>query len=386
MRIVLVDDEYLSLTRLKTLLEESKVGGIEIVGEYTDSLKVMEEIQSLQPSVVFLDIVMPDMDGLALGEKIQELLPDVEIVFTTGFDQYALDAFNLHAVDYLLKPVQITRLEKTLERLEQINNKHKKSVTNSTTINLFGGLHVISPDGQTQILKWRTSKAKELFAYLLNHRDEIIYRDTILELFWPESDRVRASKQLYTAIYTIRQTLKNYDLDGVQISSPLLNSGYKLLMEHTVVDVEQWLSSLKSLPSLEQATVDEHEQVFQMYTGDYLGDCDYLWAESERERLRQLWLQHAHQLTDFYITNENYSAAIKVQEKVQALFTDEEENYFTLMKLYDLLNNVAAVEEQYLLLKKALQEHLAVEPSEETEGWYQRWKQESTITKVNSLR
>ncbi|MFJ7700227.1 response regulator [Lysinibacillus fusiformis] len=386
MRIVLVDDEYLSLTRLKTLLEESKVGGIEIVGEYTDSLKVMEEIQSLQPSVVFLDIVMPDMDGLALGEKIQELLPDVEIVFTTGFDQYALDAFNLHAVDYLLKPVQITRLEKTLERLEQINNKHKKSVTNSTTINLFGGLHVISPDGQTQILKWRTSKAKELFAYLLNHRDEIIYRDTILELFWPESDRVRASKQLYTAIYTIRQTLKNYDLDGVQISSPLLNSGYKLLMEHTVVDVEQWLSSLKSLPSLEQATVDEHEQVFQMYTGDYLGDCDYLWAESERERLRRLWLQHAHQLTDFYITNENYSAAIKVQEKVQALFTDEEENYFTLMKLYDLLNNVAAVEEQYLLLKKALQEHLAVEPSEETEGWYQRWKQESTITKVNSLR
>ena len=114
MRIVLVDDEYLSLTRLKTLLEESKVGGIEIVGEYTDSLKVIEEIQSLQPSVVFLDIVMPDMDGLALGEKIQELLPDVEIVFTTGFDQYALDAFNLHAVDYLLKPVQITRLKKTL--------------------------------------------------------------------------------------------------------------------------------------------------------------------------------------------------------------------------------------------------------------------------------
>ncbi len=381
MRIVLVDDEYLSLTRLKTLLEESKVAGIEIVGEYTDSLKVIEEIQSLKPSVVFLDIVMPDMDGLALGEKIQELLPDVEIVFTTGFDQYALDAFNLHAVDYLLKPVQIKRLEKTLERLDQINNKHKQSVTNSTTINLFGGLHVTSPDGQTKILKWRTSKAKELFAYLLNHRDEIIFRDTVLELFWPESDRDRASKQLYTAIYTIRQTLKNYDLDGVQISSPLLNSGYKLLMEHTIVDVEQWLYSLKSLPSLEQATVDEHEQVFQMYTGDYLGDCDYLWAESERERLRRLWLQHAHQLTDFYITNENYPAAIKIQEKVQALCADEEDNYFTLMKLYHLLNNVAAVEEQYLLLKKALLEHLAVEPSQETEAWYHSWKNSIIIYK-----
>ncbi|GAA3351746.1 response regulator [Lysinibacillus sp. FSL M8-0216] len=383
MRIVLVDDEYLSITRLKTLLEESKVPGIEVVGEYTDSLKAMDEIQSIQPSVVFLDIVMPDMDGLALGEKIQELLPDVEIVFTTGFDQYALDAFNLHAVDYLLKPIQISRLEKTLDRLEQINNKHKKSSMNSTIINLFGGLHVVSPDGQTQILKWRTSKAKELFAYLLNHRDEIIYRDTILELFWPESDRDKASKQLYTAIYTIRQTLKNYGLEGVQISSPLLNSGYKLLLEQTVVDVEQWLSSLKALPSLEKSTVDQHEQVFQMYTGDYLGDCDYLWAESEKERLRRLWLHHAHQLSEFYITNENYSAAIKVQETVQALFAGEEENYFILMKLYDLLNNVAAVEEQYLLLKKALQEHLAVEPSEEIENWYKRWKQTNALTHMN---
>lgn len=383
MRIVLVDDEYLSITRLKTLLEESKVPGIEVVGEYTDSLKAMDEIQSLQPSVVFLDIVMPHMDGLALGEKIQELLPDVEIVFTTGFDQYALDAFDLHAVDYLLKPIQISRLEKTLDRLEQINNKHKKSSMSSTIINLFGGLHIVSPDGQTQILKWRTSKAKELFAYLLNHRDEIIYRDTILELFWPESDRDKASKQLYTAIYTIRQTLKNYGLEGVQISSPLLNSGYKLLLEQTVVDVEQWLSSLKALPSLEKSTVDQHEQVFQMYTGDYLGDCDYLWAESEKERLRRLWLHHAHQLSEFYITNENYSAAIKVQETVQALFAGEEENYFILMKLYDLLNNVAAVEEQYLLLKKALQEHLAVEPSEEIENWYKRWKQTNALTHMN---
>lgn len=69
---------------------------------------------------------MPDMDGLALGEKIQEKIPDVEIVFTTGFDQYAIDSFNLHAIDYLLKPLQISRLEKTLERLEQINNKAKK--------------------------------------------------------------------------------------------------------------------------------------------------------------------------------------------------------------------------------------------------------------------
>lgn len=385
MRIVLVDDEILPLTRLKTLLEKSNVPEIEIVGEYTDSLKAIEEIQTLQPNAVFLDIVMPDLDGLALGEKIQELLPDVEIVFTTGFDQYAIDAFNLHAIDYLLKPVQNVRLEKTLERLEHINNKHKKVPPKHTIIKLFGGLNVVTPDGHTQLMKWRTSKAKELFAFMLNHRDEMIYRDTILELFWPESDIDKASKQLYTAIYTIRQTLKNYGMDGVQISSPLLNSGYKLLVENVVVDVEQWLSCLKSLPPLQETSVDEHEKVFQMYTGDYLGDCDYLWAESKRERLRRLWLHHAHQLSEFYIKNENYMAAVKVQEKVQALFSDAEENYFTLMKLYDLLNNTAAVEEQYWLLKKMLQEHLAVEPSEEIESWYESWKQANAMSHAQTF-
>lgn len=75
MRIVLVDDEILPLTRLKTLLEKSNVPEIEIVGEYTDSLKAIEEIQTLQPNAVFLDIVMPDLDGLALGEKFKSYCP-----------------------------------------------------------------------------------------------------------------------------------------------------------------------------------------------------------------------------------------------------------------------------------------------------------------------
>lgn len=385
MRIVLVDDEYLPLTRLKNLLEKSNVSGIEIVGEYTDSLELLKDIEILQPNVVFLDIVMPDMDGLALGEKIQEKILDVEIVFTTGFDQYAIDAFNLHAIDYLLKPIQIARLEKTLERLEQIKNKVKEIKPRLTVIKLFGGLHVVLPNGQSQPIKWRTSKAKELFAYMLEHKNEMIFRDTLLELFWPESDIDKASKQLYTAIYTIRKTLKNYGVEGVKISSPLLSSGYKLVVENIVVDVELWLSRLKSLPPIQQTTVDEHEQVFRMYTGDYLGDCDYLWAESERERLRRLWLHHAQQLSEFYIRNESYNAAIKVQEKVQELYADAEDNYFTLMKLYELLSNSAAVEEQYWLLKKMLQEHLAVEPREEIEVWYRRWKQANAIIQVDAF-
>lgn len=386
MRIVIVDDEHLPLTRLKTLLEKCGIPEIDIVGEFTDSLEVIDKIETLRPDVVFLDIVMPDLDGLALGEKIQELLPNVEIVFTTGFDQYAIDAFNLHAIDYLLKPVQKLRLNKTLERLQRVIEINQPISKKQKTIKLLGGLKIVMPDGNTQLMKWRTSKAKELFAYMLSHHNEMIYRDTILEMFWPESDMDKASKQLYTAIYTIRQTVKNYGLDGVKISSLLLNSGYQLMTENVVIDVEQWLAQLKSLPPLDHETLKKHEHAFQYYTGDYLGDSNYIWSESERERLRRLWLHHAQQLSEFYIKHENYLAAVMVQEKVQSFSPDEENSYFTLMKLYDLLNNDAAVEGQYWLLKKMLQEQLAVDPSEEVEDWYKNWRKINEISVEKCFR
>lgn len=385
MRIVIVDDEHLPLTRLKTLLEKSSIPEIEIVGEYTNSLEAIAQIQSLQPDVVFLDIVMPRMDGLMLGEKIQEMSPNVEIVFTTGFDQYAIDAFNLHAIDYLLKPVQKPRLHKALERLQRIIKKNPPITNKQKSIRLLGGLKVVTPDGNVQSMKWRTSKAKELFAYMLSHHNEMIYRDTILELFWPESDLDRASKQLYTAIYTIRQTLKKYGLDDVKISSPLLNSGYKLSIKDVVIDVEHWLAQLKSLSQLEQGTIEEHERVFQAYTGDYLGDSGYIWSEGEKERLRRLWLHQAQQLSEFYIKNENYQAAVRVQEKVQLFSPNEEDSYFTLMKLYHVLKNASAVREQYWLLKKMLQEQLAEEPNKEIVKWYENWEREYKQTQIDVL-
>ncbi|WP_431028676.1 response regulator [Lysinibacillus sp. LZ02] len=374
MRIILVDDEYLQLMRLRTLLEKMNTHGIEIVGEYTDSLEVINQIGKLQPDVVFLDIIMPDIDGLALGEKISEIFPNVEIVFITGFDQYAIDAFNLHAIDYLLKPVQKTRLLKTINRLQQIIGKNPKSIVQTKTIQLLGGLRMTSTDGKIQWMKWRTAKAKELFVYMLNHRDKMICRDILLELLWPESDIDKASKQLYTTIYTIRQTLKNYGVDGIKISSPLFDSGYKLSLENVIIDVEEWVSKLKSLPPLQLDNIDKHERTFYSYTGDYLSGSDYIWAESERERLRRLWLHHAQQLSKFYIRHENYNAAVNIQERVQSFCPAEEESYFTLMELYGVLNNAIAVEGQYRMLKKMLKEQFGMEPSIEIDKWYEEWK------------
>ena len=112
-RALIVDDEALARERLRRLLEET--GDVDIVGEAEDGLDAMARIAELAPEAVFLDIQMPGCTGLEVAASLPE--PRPHIIFCTAFDQYAIDAFELHAVDYLLKPVSRARLQKALDRV-----------------------------------------------------------------------------------------------------------------------------------------------------------------------------------------------------------------------------------------------------------------------------
>jgi two-component system, LytTR family, response regulator len=112
-RALLVDDEQPARERLRRLLGE--LGGIEIVGDAEDGEQAMEAIARLAPDVVFLDIQMPGCTGMEVAASLPA--PRPHIVFCTAFEEYAVDAFELRAADYLLKPVSRARLEKALERV-----------------------------------------------------------------------------------------------------------------------------------------------------------------------------------------------------------------------------------------------------------------------------
>jgi two-component system LytT family response regulator len=114
-RALLVDDEDPARDRLRRLLAE--VADVEIAGEAGDGERAMEEIARLAPDVVFLDIQMPGCTGMEVAASLPS--PRPHIVFCTAFDQYAVDAFELSAVDYLLKPVNRARLAQALDRVRQ---------------------------------------------------------------------------------------------------------------------------------------------------------------------------------------------------------------------------------------------------------------------------
>lgn len=115
LRALVVDDEAPARGRLTQLLLER--GNVEIVGEAEDGIAALEQIQALAPDVVFLDIQMPGCTGLEVAASLSGGRPAV--IFCTAFDQHAVDAFELRAVDYLLKPVTRARLDAALSRVAE---------------------------------------------------------------------------------------------------------------------------------------------------------------------------------------------------------------------------------------------------------------------------
>lgn len=114
LRVFLIDDEPLALRRLARLLLETN--RVEIVGQTTEPLKASQIIPTLKLDAIFLDIQMPELTGFELLARLENYPP---VIFTTAFDAFALKAFEVYSLDYLLKPIEAERLEKALNKLEK---------------------------------------------------------------------------------------------------------------------------------------------------------------------------------------------------------------------------------------------------------------------------
>jgi two-component system, LytTR family, response regulator len=136
LKIFLVDDEPLALKRLSRLLLETEK--VEIIGQTSEPLKALQLIPKLQLDAIFLDIQMPELTGFELLQKLENYPP---VIFTTAFDEFALKAFEVYSIDYLLKPIESERLEKALEKLEKLVTEK----SDETNVNLQKLLENLSP-------------------------------------------------------------------------------------------------------------------------------------------------------------------------------------------------------------------------------------------------
>jgi two-component system LytT family response regulator len=120
MRILIVDDEALARDRLKRLLAD--IEGVELIGQAEGGAEAVEMIEQEQPDLVLLDIQMPGLDGFGVIEALEE---PPQIVFVTAYDEYAIRAFEVSALDYLLKPITRERLEKAIHRAREARGEQQ---------------------------------------------------------------------------------------------------------------------------------------------------------------------------------------------------------------------------------------------------------------------
>lgn len=369
LRVMLIDDESLALRYMEKLLQG--IEGLEIVGKFQDPSKALLEIQMVNPDVVFLDVEMPEKTGIETAEEILLKLPSTEIVFVTAFEEYAVKAFELEALDYILKPVQRERLLKTLDRIEREKvSQEGMSSSVMRRLHCFQSMQIEFSGRVPETIRWRTTKAQEVFAYLIHRRGQPVRKGFLLELFWPEVEWKKGYSQLYSTVYQIRKTLDRLG-SGLKVIN--CEDGYLLDMSGIRIDVEEWENGLRGLPPITEMSLSQHMEQIERYRGDYFAEYDYPWAESERQRLRAAWYDHAAQVGQFLVSAGEYPKAIALYLRMQKFQPHLEELFFTLMKLYDTIGDREAVEGQYSQLTNMLREEFDMSARVDVLDWYRQW-------------
>jgi len=377
LKFLLVDDERLALVQLEKMIDAAFQGQYSEIKSFQLVSEALDWAQEQQPDIVCLDINMPEMSGLEAAEKLQVICPGAEIIFVTAYDEFAIKAFEINAMDYLLKPISLQRLQKTTDRIlarYQVDNEHQQSEYSvyEQKIHCFNKIKLSIGEHHIDNPKWRTAKAQELFAYLLHHRGEFVPKYKIINMFTPELEKKRAMTQLYTIIYQIRKYLKEIGYH-ISIDNDSIQEGYCLRLDHTWIDVEDWERRIQAIEPGSDTYFNDLELLLQQYEGDYMGDYDYLWAESERERLRQLWIQHAHLLLNHYYEQKILHKLITLGERLYTFSPYEFKFSIYLLEAYEQLGQFDKLKAYYSKLEKVMVEEFDLPLPEEIVNWYHTW-------------
>lgn len=249
-RTLIVDDEPLARQRVRLLLEEEP--DIEIIGECDNGADAVRTIEAERPDLLFLDIQMPEMDGFTVLRNIQGELPVV--IFATAFDKHAVQAFEAHALDYLLKPFKPARFADAVKRARQQLADRKAGAAGRSLLELLGNrtppveqltrLTIKTPDRVifVPVDKIDTIEAAGKYAVVHVGKESHILRETMtnLEGKLPSSQFLRISRSAIVNVDLIQEVQPMFKGDHVIV----LKNGKKLQTSRTLKEIQESMKSL----------------------------------------------------------------------------------------------------------------------------------------------
>ena len=203
---IAVDDEALMLGALVAAIEASP--DIREVNDFSDCEEALAFAQGNLVDVAFLDINMRGMGGLALAEKIIEARPSCKIVFCTGYEEYAIPAFKLHASGYLMKPISAEDVQAEIDNIKGLRQKEK-----TLMVKCFGNFEVYA---NNEKLMFKRLKSKELFAFLVDRNGAGMTAKQICAVLFPDdTDDTKNAAYLRQLVMDLKNTLKAVGAEAV---------------------------------------------------------------------------------------------------------------------------------------------------------------------------
>lgn len=247
MKVLLVDDEILQLTRLEECVK--KVLPDAELFAYQNPLLALDKSNTVTFDIAFLDIEMPEINGINLAKRIKNTNPKLNIIFVTAYDNYALEAYKIHASGYVSKPVNEKKIQ---EELDGLRYEIVLAPTKKIQVKCFGYFDIFF-EGSS--IKFTYQKSKELFAYLIDREGSTVNINELNAALWEEDHK----SYLRNLISDIQKTFKNLGIDDVFIKR---HNGCSIDVSKVDCDAYEYKNG--------------NPQAVRMYRGEYM--IQYSWA------------------------------------------------------------------------------------------------------------
>lgn len=362
MNAFVIDDEKLTADLIVTLLENT--GEISVIGVFNNPADVFEAFERETPQIVFVDIEMPGISGLELAERLSTMGKEFELVFITAYSKYAIEAFKVNAIDYIMKPVlpsEIDRVVKKLLKKSTLTVSREEHKEKQIRIHALGGYEVYKEENGMPIT-FLTAKSKELLAYLLlNSGSAGVSKWKIISALWEDKDEKRGDTNLRTTVYRLNKTLKE-NFQGITVVS--IAGAYKLTDQGFLGDYLELELLARDTAKIDSTNIDEVERVLKAYKGELFKGIDYEWLGDQGERYKRYFYRLLALAAEYRLDGKDCC-----EEALYMVETGLQEDPFNedlqelAFKLHYQTSGRAKAGEYFQRLEDMLRKELNIEPS-----------------------
>ncbi len=371
MKVLVVDDEPAMLLAMKRLL--STIEGIELAGCFQSAEAALAFVRENVVHLAFLDIQIGADDGLELARGLLALRADLDIVFTTSHTEYAIHAYDVYPLDYMVKPIARTRLARTIAKAAGRRGSWSPAADDDAPDRLIvqglGCFEVRSK--QAGAVQWISRKSTELFAYLLASRGRSVSKARLLEDLFPDMPLKNAETYLHTAVYQLRKALSPHGCKEMVISA---QEQYRVDMDLADVDFIRFETDVQAMTVVDLTNEAAAIALEKQYAGDLFEGKSYAWAAMEHERLAILYDSYAKRLASWLLAMKRYREAAQIAKKLVRRNEFEEESTMLLLRLYGETGDRQSLRKHYEQYARLLQQELGLQPSAGCRRLYEQYR------------